>query len=96
MTRLNLERLEKDAKFGYGATAKTTLALIKRCRAAEARVAALRSPAEPRPPCAFCKDTGWVNDENWEPPYPELPEARAPGSGLIPCSPLICTAPFED
>lgn len=36
--------------------------------------------------CAYCKGRRWVEDEGWEPDFPDLgPAEREPGSGLIPC-----------
>jgi hypothetical protein len=35
--------------------------------------------------CAFCGDTGWVDDQNWSPDYADLPQERVPGNGKIRC-----------
>jgi hypothetical protein len=35
-------------------------------------------------PCT-CGGRRWVNDENWEPRYADLPQERIQGDGLIPC-----------
>ena len=50
---------------------------------AEARASA---PEQGEPPCVYCNETRWVDDENWSPAYPETWKGeRSPGDGLIPC-----------
>lgn len=39
---------------------------------------------ESRGVCGFCKDSGWVEDQNWEPDYPGV--KRVEENGLIRCS----------
>lgn len=38
-------------------------------------------------PCSWCGDSGWVNDENWEPTYlgPGRQTVRNFGDGILPC-----------
>ena len=43
-------------------------------------------------PCVFCNNTGWVDDQNWQPDYPDIPQVRAPGAGMIRCMTPGCGA----
>lgn len=44
-----------------------------------------QSTGDGRPDCASCRGTGWCDDQNWSPQYPDLPQERVEGDGLIRC-----------
>lgn len=48
-------------------------------------------PAPTSAECCPCGGSGWVEDQNWSWDYPDLPQERVPGNGLIRCG--LCGGP---
>lgn len=44
------------------------------------------APSDEEEPCPHCDDTGWVEDQNWQPEHPR--QRREERNGLIPCGAL--------
>jgi len=44
-----------------------------------------RVPFDDQDPAQCSCRNGWVDDECWEPDYPDLPQERVPHNGLIRC-----------
>lgn len=45
----------------------------------------VKSPTKGKKACVYCKGTRWVDDQNWQPTYSDLPTQRRPHDGRIPC-----------
>lgn len=45
--------------------------------------------------CTSCSGTGWVDDQNWSPPYDDIPQDREPGNGKIQCWTCVGTGTIE-